>query len=490
MKKVFTYAIASIAMLLFWISLFAQDKQIKIEQKQNDLIGLYPCGKDQFYLAYGSSNIVNIMKYDIELNPEWSQVQVVKFRHIPQRRDVNIFTFRDSISGEVYSYLYGGGQIIQLLTKGTQKAKEIELPYKEIKDTAAIFVNQDGFNIITLNGENRYKSGSMNWITFSHETLKFSIKHLSLPLPPGIDKKNNSEWRILEVSKTGLYFYYVSCKDEKKDQTRPILVSHILKVNRSGTPGKIMSIDMGLKNYHAIPASYKIDIPTNLKIYNPDLLSVKKDYNDYTENSYVGIKLDEESDRIYTVMALNINTEDPKDTRTVDMFLEGSGIKTFAFTIFDLDGEKLSETFLKYTVLPYKRGALEKDYYYQTEISLQIPSDRSGMICKVKQHGNVTLYAVDLNGNLVSENTAAITTHNVLGTYFYLDLFSSEYQNFKDFDKSPYRIENSIVNNELNNLKWTEKLYVSYVNMNESDLLAYPINKENVILIKAYKKEK
>lgn len=469
--------------------LFAQDKQVDFKIGSGGFVyTIAPCGEDDFFIVYGKQLLSkqakkNVMKLDKNLQPVWKAPVVITGASVG---GVDIYSYTNPADKITISYLFGAEVFLQVLPDGTTKAKKTDIPAKELENIAAVFTDSNGLNIITLNGDKKYPTGNMNWYLFSHDQLTMTKKNIILPLPSGIDKDNESGWRLNQVAANGLYFSYVSYKNNVKEPGS-ILFCNIIKVNDTGKPDKIINIDMEHDKYIMIPARYIQNNP-NLSVFRPFLFESD---GIFTDNSYMGVQVDEINNRIYTIIITNDDLKVDRDGKA-ECIRDIRGLKPyslneFEITVFDMTGKKIRQS-----IIDRKVDAINFSNYwaYQSrDIILNLLQNNEGIICKAKDIDNGYIFSVDQDGKTGKENKFEPFAYKKTTAPFYNDVYSATYTTMKDFENSPYiRNIKSPEVQFFNKMDKKAKQTVSYLSLKSGDIFFDWDSKNDLVKLSYFNK--
>jgi hypothetical protein len=503
MKK-FYLSFTVIGLLFCFLNLksVAQDKSLDFAIGSNGIIyNITPCGDDNFYIVYGkmllSKNAAkNLMKFDKDLKEVWTKPVV--FTGAKVTEGIDIYSYTKPADKTTTSYVFGGEQFIQVLSDGTTKEKKTEIPEKELESVAAVFTDSIGLNIITLTGEKELATCSMNWYTYTHDQLTRKVKTIKLTLPTDIDDKNESGWRLNCVTPTGLYFYYVSYKNDTKETTRPILACNVVKVDYTGKTGDITTIDLKAEKYNIIPAIYNTNY-SNLTVNLPRVFtsassqtSTGTSHVSYfsTDNAYLGVVIDEKAKHIYTCYASNdeLKVSDKGNPKT-DALGRSTLMKKLNINVFDLSGSDISNSTLDFT--PTTLEAHDECSYAGNSIDFYLLPGTEGLVCKAVNNSNGAVYAVNNKGTLIEKNKIELFFYKMLGNKFTSDKFSANYTSLKDFESSAYFLGTlkSPVYQYFNKLDEKMKRYVYYVSMKSGELLVQWDGKEDNLKMNFFNKK-
>lgn len=454
MKPLIVFSLLLLACAL--PSLSGQDLSLEHHLGNYVLLEAEPAGNDGFFLICEKKSAADlvvknlakekaIFKFDANLKQVWQEPLALKGI---TGYDATVFAYTDPAGQHSADYFFGSGQFVQVRQDGAVHEKETGISKKEGNKTAAAFVDENGLNILTITGDETFPTGSMNWYTFSHSDLSLTKLSISLPLPPDVDEDNESGWRLNQATEDGLFFYYVSYKNEPKDINRPILSCLVVQVSPEGKTGRIVTIDTGLDQYKAIPVSYQQDSYPDAAIFSPRLWEahtyttpnsrfVQTSYTP-TDNSFMGVRIDAKNGRIYTVAALNPQIEVDKKKGTVKS--DGRGwalpVKSLQLIISDLQGNQIASATLDHT--PVKLAPTDNYGYEANRIELiPLPGDE-GVICRFVNNGTGALWVVNPMGEVVKDARVKPYAIKVAMGKVYYDIFSApQYASLTALENSP-----------------------------------------------------
>lgn len=447
MKQMFIgWAVACLAIAMPTLS--AQDNQNALELgKKSDPTQLITCGNDCFFvlteesfkmpgLTHSTLTSRTLRKFDAQLKPLWKSPIVIKKPgpKVFEGETVTLKTFvhTDPADSSTIEYLVANGECFQIRADGSLREIAVNMAKKEGRDNvAAIFVDANGFNVLTMVGDETFPTGEMNWYTWSHDKLAQSKRTFALPLPEGTDKDNESGWRLNKVTATGLYFYYVSYKNEKKDTKRPILTCHLIHVGQDGKPGNILTLDAGVDEYSILPLGYAQEIYPDLLSSQPPLYNTGansgRGYSIATDNAYMGIQVDEQAQRIYTAIAHGKMV----NGRVVRNALSGAeNFESVQFATFDLGGKLLAKS----SKLPCQKHL--SAYNVQIEL-LPLPTGE-GMVCKLLDDDDGAIWVVNANGEVTQQLKPKPLKYKEMTAPRTKYVFDGSYHSLRDFSNSPY----------------------------------------------------
>jgi hypothetical protein len=496
-KKCLLFAIAAMAISVTNLESFAQDKSVDFTVGSNGIIyNITQCGDNNFYIVYGkmllSKNASkNLMKLDKNLKQVWTTPVV-----FTGANKIDIFSYIKPSDSTTTSYIYGGEQFLQVSSDGTTKEKATLIPEKELENTAAVFTDSLGLNIITLIGEKKYTTGKMNWYMFSHDNLSMKKKTITIPLPTGIDKENESGWRINTVTSSGLYFDYVSYKNETDETSYPILSCNVVKVDYTGKPGSIINMDMELEKYTVIPARYSCNA-ANLYINMPlDITSTTVTTSSvntyirhhYTDNAFMKILIDEKNNTIYSFIAQNENLEVSNKGMPKSPMNQSTLIKKVTVKIFDLKGESINSSSID--IGTFSRGASDDYEYAANSIDLYLIPNKEGIVFKITNNDNGYIYALDKDAQLIEKNKISLFQRTSWTVHFNEDIFGVPYYSLKDFENSPYYLGvKSPVYQYFNKMDKKTKGNATYLSMKSAELLTEWNGKDDKVKLNLFYKD-
>lgn len=450
MKQMFIgWAVACLATALSMPVLSAQDNQNALELgKKSDPTQLIACGNDCFFvlseesfkvpgMAHSTLTSRTLRKFDAQLKPLWKNPIVIKKPgpKVFEGETVTLKTFvhTNPADGSTIEYLVANGECFQIRADGTLREIAVNMGKKEGRDkVAAIFVDAGGFNVLTMVGDETFPTGELNWYTWSHDKLAQTKRTIALPLPAGTDEDNESGWRLNKATPAGLYFYYVSYKNEKKDTSRPILACHVIHVGQDGKPGNILTLDAGVDEYSILPLGYAQEIYPDLLSSQPPLYNTGansgRGYSIPTDNAYMGIQVDEQAQRIYTAVAHGKSVNG-----RVQMNLAGAkNIEYVQFLTFDLGGKLLSKS--------SKQPCQKHLSAYSVPIELLPLPTGEGMVCKLLDDDDGAIWVVNTVGEVTKQLKPKPLKFKVMTAPFTKYVFDAGYFSLKDFANSPYAL--------------------------------------------------
>ncbi len=426
----------------------------------------------------------SVMKYNQDLEPIWKAPVVLSSSDYYV---FNSFPYTDATTKTTLDYLIGTEQFVQIRPDGSVKEQKTGIPTKEVKNTAAVFTDTHGLNILTLTGDKAFPTETMNWYTFSHDNLSLTKRTITLPLPPNTDGNNKSVWRLNDVTASGLYFYHVSFRRDVTDHTRPILSTHVVGVDSTGKAGAIVTIPSDVKKYNILAVNYQQDIYPQLTVMKPELYErgmnsgskISNDpfsdkntyYSIASDNARMGVKIDATAKRIYTVVTMHSDSAERKASGMTFVSNINMSIAYLRFSTYDLAGQKLAESHLKLT-LPRLRSDLPADIFQKIDISPM--SYTEGVVCKFMSLDNGFLWAFDNKGALSAEHRIKPYFYKGrFNTYHYEDIFAAHYASLRDMKDSPYLLkEKSPAYQCFQKLKDKEKQTVDYYALKDYELMS------------------
>lgn len=473
--------------------LLAQDKQTDFKLPSGGIVyNVAPCGDDDFFVVYGKQLLSkqakkDVMKFDKNLQPIWKNPITITGASIG---GVDFYSYTNPTDNTTISYLFGAEQFLQALPDGTTKAKKTDIPPKELENIAAVFTDLNGLNIITLNGDKKFPSGNMNWYVFSHDQLNKTKKNIILPLPSKIDKENDysiSYWRLNEVTPNGLYFTYVNYKNTIKETDRSILSCYIIKIDKSGKAGDMITIDLNKNRYNILPINYVQNTP-DLKVFPKNPMYYDSNLNGsyfYYDNAFMDIEVDEKNNRIYTIIAINDEFKTNKyglGDNTHDL-----PIQSFEVNIFDLAGKKINQSTLDYKATKLKGN---DDWgYIANLVSLSFLKNEEGLTCKAINNGNGNIYVLNKDGKVEKQNKFGLFTYEQMTAHFYKDVYAnSTYTTMKDFENSPYMNIKSPEVQFFNKMDKNAKPTILYLSLKSGNIFAAWDSKNDLVKLAFFSK--
>lgn len=472
--------------------LFAQDKQEDFKLGSGIIVyKIAPCGDEDFFIEYGKTytnvggialgvvplefqkDTRSIMKFDKNLKPAWKEpINITK----GTLAGVDFFSYTNPIDKTTISYLYdvteksyyegitnvygpvGAEEFIQVLPNGSNKAIKTGIPKKELQSIVAVFTELNGFNIITLTGDKKNLTGNMNWYVFSHDKLTMTKKNIVLPIPTGINKDNESKWWLNQATPDGLYFSYISHKNKVK-APGPILSCNIIKVNSSGKPGNLITLDLNYDKYSMMPAYYSKKIfmssvpsiyktvkwrhNSNFSLFLPRIIQYISTSSYSDGDTYMGVQVDATNNRIYTIIAGNNEFKVIKDGSPdyLNSFLSHAyPIKFFEASVYDMTGKKINQSIVDYTLAP--ENSQDDMDYTGNIVSLNLLQNNEGIVFKALNNGKGYIFSVNKDGKVETQNKFDLFSYKEGNGQRYKDLYPAFYTTKKDFENSPYIIGN------------------------------------------------
>ena len=520
--------------------LFAQDKQADFNiGKGNTVYSIESCGEDEFYVIYGDKpsafgglvSKFHTMKFDKNLKPAWTNPISIK---VGNSSCDFIYSYTNPADKKTTSYLYdvsivsymqgvtgvigpvGQGEFLQVLQDGTTKAKETEIPKKELQNLVAVFADINGLNIITLNGDKEYPTGKMNWYVYSHDQLKMTKKNIVLPLPPRIDKEYSADWWLNQVSSDGLYFSYISYKNKKAKESGSILTCYVIKVNTEGKPGNIINIDMNCDKYNMVPACYTrksfLSVSGGPSFFvdwrhSPDFnvfLPHLKKYvnnistsNDFALLDVMGVRVDENNNRIYTIIALNdeIKVDRDGNPEAMSQGLTGASypIKSFKAAAYDMAGKKINQAIVDCKQLAADpggtMGGTDNKSYDANNVNLTLLQNNEGIVYKAISNGNGCIFLLNKDGEIEKQSKFELFSYKAHMVKSYKDIYPAFYTTIKDFETSPYMNIKSPEVQFFNKTKGDSKPNASYLSLKSGDIFAILDSKNDVVKFSYFNKK-
>ena len=503
-----TIHLAQIPFICFLFgNLFAQDKHLDFDIESNSILfSASKIGDNEFMVAYGKQLLSkkatkNIMKFDKELQPLWSQP--ISFTGAGLG-GADVYSYTNPDDNKVISYLFGAEQFIQVLSDGTTKNKKTGIPEKELEKIAAVFTDANGLNMITLTGDKKFLTGKMSWYSFSHTQLTLTKKNIVMPLPYGIDDDNESGWKLNEITSNGLYFYYASYKNEVKATGRPILAVNIVKVDNTGKAGNITTLDLDRKKYDVMPASFSSESYSDLSVMNPENIETETRINTtpssmrgsstiytYTDNSYIGVKIDAFYNRIYTYIITNDKIDVSNDGRIkLGMIPKIPKPNKTEFYTFDFTGKMINQKSINFE--GEEINAHISGYGFRCNELVMIPVRGTGVVCKFINNDKVLLYVIDTLGNVIQKQKTTVGFSDKMFTVpFYHDNFASKYYYSLDDLKECvyYKKEQSSIVKKFNELDKDAKRQAKYISLKNGTVLAYYDKKKHTLKLNYFSKK-
>jgi hypothetical protein len=484
----------------FGTLLRAQEKNIEFDlANKYTPVEVIPGVGDEFYLLCQQrvyKNVVGnaLFKFDKDLKTVWKEPLVIKSSMM--KGDylgtlVQVFSTPATVSGKAAEFLIKNEDYFQIMDDGTSEKIEWDVPERELrKKLAAHFADGNGLNLLTMVGDETFPTGKLNWYTFSPEGKKQTKRSFQLPVPPQIDEDNESGWRLNDVTDEGLYFYYVSYKNKVKDQSRPILACHAIHVGKDGKPGKIASMDLGLKDYNVLHTDFQQSWFSNLTVFKPDMYDsgVQGTSHIPSDNAYLGVKIDGKSGRIYLVAAQNDEIEVSKDGTIKSGALgQAKPVKSLALYVYDLAGNPLAQTKLPYAAA--KLAATDDYTYAATSVEINPFDGEEGVLVKIVNNGSGCFWRVNPKGEVAETVKFKLANGKVGPAKIYMDLFAARYDSLADFNKSPYSTgEGSAVVQFLDKVPADKKVGAGYLLLDNMELVAIWNDKENTMKLNSFAK--
>jgi hypothetical protein len=457
MKSTFLIvATISLLMLCSTQHAVAQTKEMSLKLAGITLYNIEPSGDSDFLVIYGKALLSkngkkNVMKFNKNLEPLWKAPVVFTGMSSEWARPVNYVYYQDKVcfsytnatDKTAFDYIFGIGQFLQIRADGTVKEQKTGLYMKEAEKTAAVFTDINGLNVLTLAGDETFPTGMMNWYTFAHKDLALTKRKITLPMPSNTDKDNESGWRLNEVTPSGLHFYYVSYKNNRKDLSRPILAAHVVSVDQTGKAGLITNMVYDFKKYTIMPVEFQQDIYPQLVVAQPELyqrgmnpgtsMSRATPYAVPSDNAYLGIKIDATAKRIYTVAAVK---EDSAERKGMTFSARPHDELAYLdFSTYDYNGQKIAESHLKFK-LPELSTWDDYDKHAH-KIDILLLPDNEGVVCKLLSNGHGFLWTFNQNGAPIQKDKIEIT-YKIPRSSYYMDVFATPYFSLKDVQNAPY----------------------------------------------------
>lgn len=507
MNNAFFKPLLSITLLSFALlgQMPAQDKTSSLKLDKNSAPeALISHHENSFLLITEESKLVpgltrrnvvskSVYKFDADLNPLWKEPIVFKRPglNLSSMGTVLLSTvsWSDPKGKETLDYFIASGECYQVKSNGIASPIVISMDKKEAKHKiAAIFTDARGFNILTAAGDEAFPSGQLNWYTWSHDQLRASKRSITLPLPKDIDKENESGWRLNEVSDSGLFFYYVSYKNEVKDASRPILKCHLAKVDLEGKLLNQLDLDMKAEAYTIMPMGYGQDNYSNLLVAHPPLFNTGfnsgRGYSIPTDNAYMGIKIDERTQRIYTVIAKNSSLKVSADG-TQKIGIMANEVESVHLTTFNLEGQLLFEA------PPFKVKGDENYSLMNNGIDLLLLPSGEGAVCKIMNGNKGNLWALSTKGEMLQHIKAAPYVYKQTTVERKNYVFASSFYSLNDFAASPYaQNDKSIVFRYFQQKDEKAKKEAMYISLKNKHILTFWDSKENTLHFNVFDKIK
>jgi hypothetical protein len=199
----------------------------------------------------------------------------------------------------------------------------------------------------------------------------------------------------------------------------------------------------------------------------------------------MGIKIDENTQKIYAVVALNDDLKVTKEGLPKNVI----AVNAMELSIYDLQGKKLTRTRINNT--PTKVEMKDRDYSsYSNKMEISALPDSGGVIIKYLRMGNGTFWAVNTQGEIVQEQK--IKTYSITKSRLIVnsDLFSSRYYSLKDFKNAPYMArEKSSVYQFFEKLEDKDKDNSFYLSLKDYELFAVWDIKKLTMKLKSFTKK-
>jgi hypothetical protein len=499
-------SIAIIQTLLLFITtnLFAQDKQVDYRVPNWYIPLSFAVSQDNGFFLRSEHVVISnhlgisLLKFDKDLKPVWKEPIIFKALNA----DVHeyVLSYTDTTTKATTDYIVEEG-IHQILPNGTVN-KNTQIPKKEMREKSAVFTNTEGLNVLTIVGDETFPTGTLNWYTFSHEKMTQTKRVIKLPLPSNIDYDNESGWRLNEVTASGLYFYYVSYKNDKKDKSSPVLSNNVIHVDPTGKAGTILHMNPSIEKNNILCTEFQQDIYSNLTAIGPQLYErgsssvtttrsnyyaypanytgIRQDKKDVTttayavpsDNAYMGVKINENAKRIYTVAALFDAAEVEKKGR-ISFSNADPTLKNLVFSVYDLEGKPIAQSKLK-VIFP---KLLRQDDYTRHAHLIEIKPlpDNEGVICQLTSNGDVFFWVFNNQGELIQEEKEKLPLLKQGSSYRSVyHHFPATYTSLKDFKASPYLLKGkSPAYQFLQNISEKDKKKKpSYLSLKDQELIA------------------
>ena len=319
---------------------------------------------------------------------------------------------------------------------------------------------------------------------------------ITMPLPEGIDKDNKSGWRLSTVTPGGMYFYYVSYKNEVKETSYPILSFNLIKVDKEGKPGENINMDMELEKYNVLPASYNPVTP-NLNVYRPEDLigtihttSTGGGVTTYTyqDIAFMNLLIDEKNNCIYTFIAQNdevgVNNDGiPKAPLNHSAFIKKITVKTFKYK-----GKSINSSTTKLGT--FSRGATDDYTYAANAITLCLLPNNEGIVFHITNNDNGYTYALDKTGTEIENKKVSVFVYKTWGMHFKQDKFAVPYYSLKDYESSPYFLGlKSPVYQYFNKMDKKTKAYSTYLSLKNEEILTEYNGKDDKVKLLLFSKK-
>jgi hypothetical protein len=467
--------IIHIFLFFFTANLFAQVKQVDYLMPNWYNASRYALSQDNGFFLISkhiamSNNIsMSILKFDNSLKPVWKKPIIIEGYSTNPYESVQAYmlSYTNPTTKATTDYIVAE-DILQVLPDGNV-IKNTQIRKKELNEKAAVFTNAEGLHVLTIVGDETFPTGVLNWYTFSHEKMTQTKRTINLPLPSKVDKDKESGWRLNEVTASGLYFYYVSYKNEDNDKSTPIISNNVIHVDLTGKAGNILNMNPGIEKHNILCTEFQQDIYPNLTAIEPQIY--KRGFNSVTttrsnyyaypanytgvrqdkkevnitpyavpnDNAYMGIKINENAKRIYTVTALS-GANKAQKTSKITLKNTDPPLESLVFSIYDLEGKQIAQSNLK-VAFP---ELLDRDdnTRHAHHIYIQpLPNDE-GVICQLTSNGNGLFWVFDNQGQLIQEEKVKLpylrNESNHRSVYAH---FPTTYTSLKDFKVSPYLLK-------------------------------------------------
>ncbi len=495
--------IIQIFLFFFTANLFAQDKQVdyRMPNWYNPLNFIVSEDNGFFlrseHVVIASHRGISLLKFDKNLKPVWKEPIV--FEGLIEYIHEYATSYTNPNTQATTDYIVEKA-IHQVLPNGSVNMNN-QIPKKEMSHKGAIFTNAEGLHILTVVGDERFPTGTLNWYTFSHENMTQTKRVIKLPLPPNIDNDNESGWRLNEVTASGLYFYYISYKNDLKDKSRPIVSNYVVHVDFTGKAGTMVNMNPGIEKYNILYTEFQQDIYPNMTAIEPllydrgfkvstttssnyyaypanytgirrDKINVtKRAYAIPSDNAYMGIKINDNAKRIYTAIAL-YDTVAAKKKGRITTDKADPILETLVFSICDLEGKQIAQSNLK-IVFP-KLERTDDFSRHAHHIEIQPLLNNEGVICQLTSNGNGFFWVFDNQGQLIQEEKIKLPIAKKESPYVSAyHHFPATYTSLKDFKASPYLLQKkSSAYQFLQSLgdksKWTK---ISYLSLKDQELI-------------------
>lgn len=497
--------------------------------KTDQGVGFYkvePSRYNQFMVVYGKALLSkkakkNVTKFNQDLEPVWKQpvfytgVEIGAYNSSIYAKlmatshsnttDKTTFSYTNPADNTTFDYLFGMEQFVQIRPDGSVKEQLTAIPKNEAEKIAAVFTDAKGLNVLTITGDKKFPTGSMNWYTFSHENLSLAKREITLPVPPNSEEIENlgfqffsrivpaSGWRLNEVTATGLYFYCGVDKKDPNSKSKSSFSTYVVPVDPTGKAGAIISLDQNVVKHQIYSLNYQQDEYSALKVIHPPLYewnliserTSSRVVSIASENAYLGIKIDAKSKKIYTTIAFRRDSVAGKGGLSVGRVEES--VAYLVFNTYDFEGQKIAGTSLQ-CELPELEIGYDKQKAYQVEI---IPlSNGEGVLCKLMRSGNGMIWAFNDQGERIQELKIKGNVHKIMLNYYYSDDFSTSYSSFQDFRSSPYVLkEKSPAYRFFQALTDDEKKAATYHSLKDYELVSVWNSKKGEIKFYSFNKQ-